>query len=76
MILKVLLVIVVIAVVYFMFIKKKPLKNSANKKHKKSEEPQVNDMVECCACGTYTELQEAILSNNKYYCSEECVGKA
>ncbi|MCD6173205.1 MAG: hypothetical protein J7J96_05345 [Sulfurimonas sp.] len=76
MILKILLVIGVIGVVYFMFIKKKPLKNSSNTKHKKSEEPQVNDMVECCTCGTYTELDEAILSNNKYYCCQECVDKA
>ena len=80
MILKLLLVITVIAVVYFIFIKKKPLnqtKDNNNKtKTKKNEKPQSNDMVECSICGVYSELSETIISNNKYYCSDECVDKA
>jgi len=76
MILKLLLVIAVVAVVYFMFIKKKPIKNTTNEKPKKDEELQSNDMVECSTCGTYVELSESIISNNKYYCSSECVDKA
>lgn len=75
MILKVLLVIAVIAVVYFMFIKKKPLKNSSSTKHKEDKKSQINDMVECSTCGTYAELDEMIISNNKYYCCDECIGK-
>ena len=78
MILKFLLVIVVIAVVYFMFIKKKPIKNTTTttKKNKKDEKLESNEMVECATCGTYAELCESIISNNKYYCSNECVDKA
>ena len=72
MIMKLLLVIGVIAVVYFMFIKKKPSINS-QKKAPKRETPQANDMVECASCGVYVEINEAILSGTKYYCSNECL---
>lgn len=72
MILKLLLIVVVIAIVYFTFFKKKPLKNST----KSDEKLQSNDMIECSICGTYVELGESIISNNKYYCSNECMEKA
>ena len=75
MILKLLLIIAVIAIVYFIFFKKKPLKNTT-KKTKKDDKLKSNDMVECATCGTYAELGESIISNNKYYCSSECVDKA
>jgi len=75
MILKVLLVIGVIAVVYFMFIKEKPSKVTKTST-KKKDNLKANDMVECATCGVYSELQESILSNAKYYCSKECVDKA
>ena len=77
MILKVLLVIAVIATVYFLFIKKKPLKNSSSNSTSEKKTPeQANDMIECAACGTYAELDDCILSNNKYYCSKVCVDRA
>ena len=72
MIMKFLLVIGVIAVVYFMFIKKKPSLGS-QKKAAKKEVPKANDMVECASCGVYVEINEAILSDAKYYCSNECL---
>ena len=75
MIMKLLLVIGVIGIVYFMFIKKKP--NISEKKDKtKSKEkdkPQSNDMVECATCGVFVEIDDTILSANKYYCSDECL---
>ncbi|MBU1989245.1 hypothetical protein KJ691_00725 [bacterium] len=70
MILKLLLVIAVIAIVYFIFIKKKPLKNDAD-----NSKLQSNDMIECSACGIYSEIDDSILSNGKYYCSKECLEK-
>ena len=72
MMLKILLVIGVIALIYFLFIKKKPLPNKTNR----DDATPTNEMVACATCGTYTELGEAIISQNKYYCSNECVGKA
>ena len=72
MILKVLLVIVVIAIVYFAFIKKKPLKNTSRKDKKSTN---VNEMIECPVCHVYTEIDDCILSNAKYYCSKECLEK-
>jgi uncharacterized protein len=71
MILKLLLVIAVIGTVYFFFIKKKPITDTKN-----DENNQSNDMVECNSCGTYAEINDSIISNNKYYCCEECVDKA
>lgn len=70
MILKFLLVVAVIAIVYFLFIKKKPLQ-----KNKQDKRDTPSDMVECVSCGTYVTLEDAIISDNKYYCSMECVDK-
>ncbi len=72
MILKVLLVIGVIAAVYFLFIKKKPISTKDQGKDSKS---QSNDMIECNSCGIYVDVNEALLSNGKYYCSQECIDK-
>ena len=72
MILKVLLVIGVIAAVYFMFIKKKPISSERGSKDSKS---QPNDMIECSSCGIYVEVNESIVSNGKYFCSQECIDK-
>jgi uncharacterized protein len=77
MIQKVLLVIGVIAFVYFLFIKKKPELRQTTKKSKRTkEQTPSNEMVECEACGIYCDIDESILSNNKYYCSSECVRKS
>ncbi|WP_324172222.1 PP0621 family protein [Sulfurimonas sp.] len=72
---KYLVVIGVIAFVYFVFIKKKP-KVAQKKETRKKEDKQSNDMIECKECGIYCELDDTILSNNKYYCSKECVEKS
>jgi len=69
--LKWLLVIVVVAAVYFFFIKKKPLPNKTQAKHKTNNDDDA-DMVACSACGTYISLNEALLQNGEYFCSDEC----
>lgn len=71
MILKILLVIGVIGIVYFMFIKKKNITTPNVKKNKKIH--KTNDMVECSKCSVYSDIDESILSNAKYYCSQECI---
>jgi uncharacterized protein len=68
MILKLLLIIGILVVIYYMFIKKKPLKEG--------DKSDTKEMVQCSACGVYTEISDSIISNNKYYCSKECVDKA
>ena len=73
MILKVLLVIIVIAIVYFIIVKKKPTIQNSNNEGKKKSETQSSEMVECSTCKVYCELNEAILSGSKYYCSKECL---
>ena len=75
-----LLVVGVVGLIYFMFIKKKPAVSASKKFDEKTdikdEKIDSNDMVECATCSIYCELDEALLSNNKYYCSKECLEKA
>ncbi len=66
------LVIVLIALVYFLFIKKKPLPGE-NKKNSTSKKAQDDDMVACKKCGVYVSLNEALLQNGEYFCSDECL---
>jgi len=66
---KYLVVIGVIAFIYYVFIKKKPIQKSS----KDAKNNDANEMVECDKCGIYCELDDAILSNGKYYCSVECL---
>ncbi|MFT7003048.1 MAG: hypothetical protein ACJAWW_000382 [Sulfurimonas sp.] len=72
-------VIGLIVAVYFIFIKKRPTvaqkkEDSSQKKNK--DKNHSNDMVECAECGVYCEIDDCILSNNKYYCSQECLKKS
>lgn len=73
--LKILLLIAVIYAVYYFFFKKKTSVISKNSNNN-SQKLQDNDMVPCSTCGTYTEVNEAILSNGKFYCSKECLKDA
>ena len=68
--LKWLLIIGVIWFVYNFYIKKKTL---FSKSFDQDRELEYNDMVQCSTCKTYIEVNEAILSNGKYYCSRECL---
>ncbi len=69
-----LLVIGVIAFVYYAFIKKSaPLEKSRNEESSKKGDEEVEDLVECAKCGVFVEIDEAIVSNGKYYCSKECL---
>ncbi|TKI71184.1 hypothetical protein FCU45_02050 [Sulfurimonas crateris] len=74
MILKILLVVGVIALVYFIFIKKKPTLTETKSEQKKDKK-ESSEMIECSTCSIYCSLDDAILSNGKYYCSQECVEK-
>jgi len=67
MIFKLLLIIAVIATIYFIFFKKKKI----IKEIKNNSE--ANEMVQCSVCGIYCEIEDSILSNGKYYCSNECL---
>mgnify|MGYP002630438692 CR=1 FL=1 len=77
MILKLLLIVGVIAAVYMIFFKQKPtISNHSKKPENENRHNEANDMVECSTCGVYCEIDEAILSDAKYYCSSECLTKA
>ncbi len=71
--LKYLLVIGVIAFVYYFFIKKKPIQTTTRTQETTT---QSDEMVQCQTCEVYCEISEAILSNGKYYCSQECLKSA
>jgi len=67
------LVIALIGLVYFLFIKKKPLAGENQKSKKKKDKLDDDDMVECKQCGTYITLNEALLRDGNYFCSDECL---
>ena len=64
-----------IAFIYFFYFRK-PSPKVSTKERKKERKEDANEMVECAACGVYSELDDAIFSNAKYYCCDECVAKS
>ena len=64
---------VLIVLVYFLFIKKKPLPGENQKPKNKKEKLNEDDMVECKKCGTYITLNDALLKEGQYFCSDECL---
>ena len=76
MIFKLILLAAVIYVIYTLFFKEgnlvEKMKEGASKSSKKGAEKDVDTVVECCQCGVYVTVDEAILKDGKYYCSKEC----
>ncbi|MGA1931550.1 PP0621 family protein [Arcobacter sp. YIC-464] len=70
MIFKILAVVIVLFLVYLIFFKKGREKDIVETK---KNENISDEMVECPTCKTYVSQNEAILSNGKFYCSEECL---
>ena len=66
---KFLVVAIVLFVVYIIFFKKTREKRIRNKKNEEITET----LVECPKCGTFTSKDDAVLSNGKYFCSEDCL---
>lgn len=64
---------VLIALVYFLYIKKKPSVSEKAQAKKKKEKLNEDDMVECSVCGTYTTLNDALIRDAHYFCSDECL---
>ena len=57
--------------IYIVFFKKN---RENNIKDDKKNDEITDIMMECPKCKTYVSKQDAILSNGKYYCSNECLG--
>ena len=73
MIMKLLLIIAVITAVYVVFFKK-PVTNKTKKNHANTTQND-SEMIQCSECGIYFETNEGILSNGRYFCSQECLNK-
>lgn len=79
MLLKLILIVGVFTAIYFYLFKKKPIEHTQNRETNndaKKDKTKSSDMVECATCGIYCELDDAILSVGKYYCSNECLKSA
>jgi uncharacterized protein len=71
------LVVGVVDAIYVFFIKKKPsVTTRQNNNEDKKENTPSNEMIQCSTCNIYCELDDALLSAGKYYCSSECLEKA
>ncbi len=69
MIFKALALFAVIFMVYIIFFKK----NREQTIGKKRDEEITDTLVECPTCNVFVSKDDAILSNGKYYCSEDCI---
>ena len=76
MIMKLLVLGLVIYIVYIMFFKTKKVSDTKTEQSKSKADAEVNDLIRCESCGVYMELEDAIVSNGKYYCSRECLQRA
>ena len=71
MIFKVLALALVGFLIYIVFFKK----NRENNISKKDKHEEIDTMFECPSCKTYIAKDDAILSNGRYFCSQECLNK-
>jgi len=71
MIFKLMALLAVIFLAYLVFFKKNREKDIKNKK----DHDVIDNMDACPTCNTFIAKDDAILSNGKYYCSTECLGK-
>jgi len=62
----------IIYIIYIFFFKDKSIL-SETKTKTKDKNRDAQTVIECEECKTYVSLDEAILSNGKYFCSKECV---
>lgn len=69
MVLKIVAVIIMAFLVYILFFKR----NREREMFAKKNEKITDVMVECPTCKTYVSQKEAIVSNGKFYCSQECL---
>ena len=69
MVLKIVAVIIMALLVYIVFFKR----NREREMFAKKNEKITDVMVECPTCKTYVSQKEAIVSNGKFYCSQECL---
>lgn len=73
---KYLITALVLYVLYIMFFRSKKDKIKGNPKSKDTQNSQnIESLVECDGCSTFISSDEAIISNGKYYCSNECIDK-
>lgn len=72
---KLLWFIIIVAAIYFIFFRPKQIKENQVNESKNSEDNLV-EMVECVQCKSYVSKNDAIIKDNKYYCSVNCFNKA
>ena len=70
--LKFLLTIILLSGIYFLLFRKK---KTIPKSTFKQNEEITNELIQCEKCDTFIDIKEAILYNEKYFCSKECLKK-
>lgn len=69
MFLKIIIILLGGFIIYTLFFKKQRQKDM----NSKNDKMITDDMVECQNCKTFVSLNEAIVSNGKFYCSKDCL---
>lgn len=70
---KLLWFIIIIGGIYLIFFRPKKIKEN---KEKNESEDNLLEMIECTQCKAYVSKKEAILKDNKCYCSPKCLSDA
>jgi uncharacterized protein len=63
---KILILILILVAIYYFFRGDKKRK----KHYKESEKLNGETMIECCKCGVFVTLKDAIIKDGKYFCNE------
>jgi uncharacterized protein len=65
---KYIVAVVVLYILYLAFFKKRSVMNETD-----IQDSSVSETTQCVKCGTYVDIDDSILSNGRYYCSQECM---
>lgn len=65
---KYIVAVVVLYILYLAFFKKRSVMNETD-----IQDSSVSETIQCVKCGTYVDIDDSILSNGRYYCSQECM---
>lgn len=71
---KILVVVVVLSLLFLWIKSSRKISNSDNKQNKKKDDIQSlkSDMTKCEKCGTYIQINDAVMSGGKYICTNNC----
>lgn len=71
---KIIVVIVVLSLLFLWIKSSRKMSKNSDKQDKKKDTPQAlkSDMIKCDKCETYIQINDAVISNGRYICNNNC----